>query len=128
MGIQLLFGLVSFIWGMTGIILTTAPTVWMGFTRQVLTNSWQRFWLAQGMLLMGLVLIIGTATFQGFWLWVSCGALMVVKACVLLGSSEAFRNRLTTMATTRSLWVYRSSGLLTLALAVLLAADTIIHG
>jgi predicted anti-sigma-YlaC factor YlaD len=128
MGIQLLFGAISFIWGVIGVILTVAPTVWMGFAQNFFTNSWARFWTAQVMLLIGLVLIIGTATLQGFWLWVGCGVLAVIKAFILLGSSEAFRIRLTTMATTRSLWVYRSSGILTLILAVLLAADTILHG
>ena len=128
MGIQLLFGAISLLWGIAGILLTVAPTVGRGFAQKVLTNSWQRFWTAQGMLLMGLVLIIGTAALQGFLLWVSCGVIVVIKACILLGSSEAFRNRVMIMVTTRSLWVYRGSGILTLVLAVLLAADTIIHG
>ena len=77
---------------------------------------------------MGLVLIIGTPMLQGYWLWIGIGAIGVVKACILLGLSEAFRDRLTRMATTWPTWVYRIGGILYLALAVLLAGDTILHG
>ncbi len=128
MGVLLLFGAISLTWGIMGLILTVAQTVWISFTKKVLNDPWQRFWVTQGMLMIGLVLIIGTATFQGFWLWVGFGVVVVIKACILLGSSEEFRNRLITMATARPMWVYRGSGILTLVLAVLLAADTILYG
>lgn len=123
-----LFGAISLTWSLMGVILTVAPTVWITFVQKVLHDPWFRFWVTQGMLLIGLVLIIGTSTLRGFWLWVGCGILLLVKAFVLLGSSDMFRARLTDLATTRPMWVYRSSGLLTLGLAVLLAADTILHG
>ena len=128
MGVLLLFGAISLTWGIMGLILTVAPTVWISFTKKVLNDPWQRFWMTQGMLMIGLVLIIGTPTFQGFWLWVGFGVVVVIKACILLGSSEEFRKRLITMTTTMPMWVYRGSGILTLVIAVLLAADTILHG
>ena len=123
-----LFGTISLVWGLMGLILTVAPTVWISFVQKIMHDTWSRFWVTQGMLLIGLVLIIGTASLQGFWLWVGCGIVVVLKACTLLGSSDSFRTRLANIATTRSMWVYRSSGLLTLVLAVLLAADMILHG
>ncbi len=128
MGVLLLFGAISLTWGVMGLIMTVAPTVWITFSKKVLQDPWQRFWMTQGMLVIGLVLIIGTPTLQGYWLWVGCGVLVVVKACIILGSSEAFRDRLTIMATTKPLWVYRSGGILSLVLAVLLSGDMILHG
>jgi len=128
MGVLLLFGAISLTWGVMGLIMTVAPTVWITFVKKVLQDPWQRFWMTQGMLVIGLVLIIGTPTLQGYWLWVGCGVLVVVKACILLGSSEAFRDRLTIMATTKPMWVYRSGGILSLVLAILLSGDMILHG
>jgi len=128
MGTLILFIMISLIWGAMGLILTVAPSVWVAFVQKTMSNHWQRFWLTQGMLLMGLVLIIGTAPLQGFWLWVICGILIVLKACMLLGSSVAFRDRLTVLAISWPMWVYRLSGALLLVLAVLLAADIILYG
>jgi len=128
MGVLLLFGAICLTWGVMGLIMTVAPTVWIAFAKKVLQDPWQRFWMTQGMLMIGLVLIIGTPTLQGYWLWVGCGVLVVVKACILLGSSEAFRDRLTIMATTKPMWVYRIGGILSLVLAVLLSGDMILHG
>ena len=70
MGASFIFGVTSLIWGVAGLILTVAPTVWIAFVKKVLSDPWKRFWITQCMLLIGLVLIIGTATLQGFWLWV----------------------------------------------------------
>jgi len=124
----LLFGAICLTWGVMGLMMTVAPTVWITFSKKMLHDAWQRFWMAQWMLVMGLVLIIGTPMLQGYWLWIGCGIIGVVKACILLGLSEVFRDRLTTMATTRPKWVYRIGGILYLVLAVLLAGDTILHG
>lgn len=128
MGALIFFGAISVTWGVMGLVLTVAPSLWVTVVQKIMNDPWQRFWLTQGMLLIGLVLIIGTAPLQGFWLWVGCGVIMVLKGCLLLGSSVALRDRLTTIATTWPMWVYRVSGVLTLVLAVLLAADTILYG
>ena len=128
MGAEIIFGLISIAWGVMGLFLVVAPMPWVALVQKTMNEPWRRFWLAQGLLLIGLVLIIGTAPFQGFWLWVACGVIMVFKACILLGSSVAFRDRLMTLASTWPMWVYRVSGVLTLVLAVLLAADIILYG
>ena len=119
---------ISLVWGTMGLVLIVAPIAWIAFVKRTLIDPWRRFWVTQAMLLFGLVLIIGTAPFQGFWLWVGCGVIAVLKACLILGSSEDFLDRLAGMATTQSMLVYRISGFLALVLAFLLAADTIFHG
>ena len=119
---------ISLAWGTMGLVLIVAPIVWIAFVKKTLADPWQRFWVTQAMLLSGLVLIIGTAPLQGFWLWVGCGVIAVLKACLILGSSEDFLDRLATMAINQSMWVYRVSGLLTLVVAFLFAADIILHG
>ena len=128
MGALLLMGFISLTWGIMGLVLVVAPTVWIAFIKKVLTDPWQRFWVAQTMLLFGLVLIIGTVPLRGFWLWVGCGVIAVLKACFILGSSEDFLDRLSTMASDQPIWMYRGSGFLTLVLAFLFAADAILHG
>jgi len=128
MGALLLMGSTSLIWGMMGLVLVVSPIGWIAFVRKTQSDPWLRFWVAQSMLLFGFVLIIGTAPLQGFWLWVGCGVIAVLKACLILGSSEDFLDRLAGMATTQSMLVYRISGFLALVLAFLLAADTIFHG
>ncbi len=108
--------------------MTVLPEVWLAFLNRLMNDAWRRFWVTQGMILGGLVLAIGTTTFQGFWLWVVCGFIAVWKACILLGSSEAFRTRLMQIVRRWPYWVYRGCGLVTLVLAVLLAADVMLHG
>ena len=128
MGALLLMGSICLVWGMMGLMLIVSPICWIDFAKKTLTDPWKRFWVTQAMLLFGLVLIIGTAPLQGFWLWVGCGVIAVLKACLILGWSEDFLDRLAGMATTQSMLVYRISGFLALVLAFLLAADTIFHG
>jgi hypothetical protein len=128
MGTLLLFGAICLTWGIMGLLLTVAPTVWVGFMKNVLDDPWQRFWMTQGMLLVGLVLIIGTPDLQWYVLWLVMGGAMVIKACIILGSSEALRKRFLAMSMALPIWVYRCSGILTLVIVVLLASDIILHG
>lgn len=123
-----LFGLTSLSWGAMGITMTVLPEVWLAFLNRLMNDAWRRFWVTQGMILGGLVLAMGTTTFQGFGLWVACGFIAVWKACILLGSSEAFGTRLMQIVRRWPYWVYRGCGLVTLVLAVLLAADVMLHG
>ncbi len=123
-----LFGLTSLAWAAVGITMTVLPEVWLAFLNRLMNDAWRQFWVTQGMILGGLVLAIGTTTFQGFWLWVVCGFIAVGKACILLWSSEAFRARLMQIVSRWPYWVYRCCGLASLVLAVLLAADVILHG
>ena len=128
MGTLLLIGSISLVWGMMGLMLIVSPICWIDFAKKTLIDPWQRFWVNQVMLLFGLVLIIGTVPLHGVWLWVGCGVIIVLTACSILGASEDFLGWLAATVPNQSMWVYRGSGLLTLALAFLLAADTILHG
>lgn len=128
MGAGILFGAVSLIWGLMGFLLIVTPQTWISFTVKTLEDPWWRFWVSQGLLAIGLVLVIGTPSLQGFWLWVTCGSMGILKGCFLLGSTESFRARLAQVITGRSMWVYRTGGFLNLVLAVFLAVDFILHG
>ena len=75
---------VSFLWGMIGLVTALFPEWMVDAMTKSLENPWRRFWIMQGLLLCGLMLIVGTLMLEGFWLWVGCGLIMVVKACALL--------------------------------------------
>ncbi len=70
-----LFGMTSLAWAAVGITMTVLPEVWLAFLNRLMNDAWRRFWVTQGMILGGLVLAIGTTTFQGFgwpavsWPW-----------------------------------------------------------
>ena len=82
----------------------------------------------QAMVLGGLVLLMGTTGFRGFWLWVIVGVGGVVIACLLLGSSAHARETLIHAMEQWPLWLYRVSGGMIVTLAVLFGADVILHG
>ncbi|RMH08999.1 MAG: hypothetical protein D6704_02110 [Nitrospirae bacterium] len=122
-------GATALFWGIMGVVMSILPEAWLGFLRQVVEDPWRRFWFTQGIILTGLILIIGTSTFQGFWLWVSWGVLVVIKGCVLLGASEeTLRMRLMSRMLNWPWWIHRLSGVVTLVLTALLTVDLILHG
>lgn len=123
-----LLGLTSLLFGGMGIIMTVMPQIWVSFTMQVLENAWHRFWVTQAMIFAGLVLIVGTPEFQGVWVWIICGVMMVGKACLILGASQSFLARLISLSQDWPKWVYRIGGVGLLVLAVLLATDLIRNG
>ena len=123
-----LFGITSVLWGVMGVAMTVVPQVWTTFLGQVLGNDWKRFWLTQSMIFVGLILVIGTFPYQGFWLWVTCGVIMIGKACVLLGAGKDSRMRLLALIEQWPLWAYRCGGLVMVILAVFLATDVILNG
>lgn len=119
---------VSLLWGVNGLVAVLFPEWIVGAMTQSLENPWRRFWITQGILLCGLMLIVGTLMLEGFWLWVGCGLIMVVKACVLLSISDSSRGRILQLVMGWPQWSIRVGGILNLSLAVLLAGDIIIHG
>ena len=121
-------GVVSLLWGVTGLVTIVFPDRMMGEMCKSLQDPWRRFWITQTLLLCGLILIVGTLILEGFWLWVACGLIMVVKACFLLGVSDSFRIRLLQFVSQWPYWTIRVMGVLNLGLAVLLAGDLILHG
>ena len=121
-------GATALFWGLMGVAMAILPEGWVGFLRHVLEDPWRRFWFTQSIILTGLILIIGTSTFRGFWLWMGWGVLVVVKGCVLLGASEALRIRLMVKMADWPRWIHRLSGVVTLVLTALLTVDLILHG
>ena len=121
-------GLTSLAWGLAGLMVAIVPAMGPAWARRVFLDPWWRFWVAQAILLMGLLLMIGTAGLTGFWVWVVCGGLAVTKACLLLGVPQSWRERVLQWLGNWPPWVYRVGGTVDLALAVCLAADLILHG
>ncbi len=126
--VHVILGLFSLVWGVLGLLFAIAPAPILAWTRQTLLDAWWRFWVAQAALLVGLLLIIGTSHLEGRWLWVACGVVGVVKACFVLGSSESLRDRVWQHVNHWPVWLLRCNGVLGLVLAVLLAADIMLHG
>ncbi|MCZ6800383.1 MAG: hypothetical protein O7F12_07850 [Nitrospirae bacterium] len=122
------FGFTSLLWGVIGVVMTAVPQLWANFIHQTVEDDWKRFWLTQTMILVGLVLTIGTAQFQGTLVWMVFGVVLVVKACVLLGAGSHLRTRLLNVMSASPLWAYRCGGVMMLTLAVFLATDVILHG
>jgi hypothetical protein len=124
----LVFGFTSLLWGAIGVVMTVLPQIWSNFIYRAVEDDWKRFWLTQIMILVGLVLTIGTAQFQGTLVWMAFGVILVGKACVLLGAGSQLRTRLLNVMRVWPLWAYRCGGVVMVTLAVFLATDVILHG
>lgn len=125
---MILLGLVGLSWVAIGVVMITAPGWWHERMGDVIATPPSRFLLTQGMILGGLVLMLGTSAQQGFWLWGTLGALLVAKALVLLGAPESLRERLIGCWKKNPMWLLRLGGVLLMALATLLAIDTLRGG
>ena len=121
-------GLTCLLWGAGGLLMTIVPMVGFAWIRRSILDNWRRFWIAYAMMLMGLVLIVGTTGLRGFWLWVACGGIAVAKACLVLGTSASFRDRVLHKVGTCPVWLHRCNGMVSVVLTVLLAADVMLHG
>ena len=124
---DIFMGLTSLAWGLAGLMVAIVPAMGPAWARRVLLDPWWRFWFAHVILLMGLLLMIGTVDLKGFWVWVVCGGLAVTKACLLLGATASWRERVLQWLGTWPPWLYRVGGTIDLAFAVCLAADLILH-
>lgn len=123
-----LLGVFSAVWGALGLLFVVAPVPVLDWAKRVLCDTWWRFWVAQATLVIGLLLIVGTSSLEGRWLWVTCGGIGVVKACWLLGASESFRDRVWQYVSRWPVWLLRCDGVLGVMLSGLLAADCVLHG
>lgn len=128
MGGIIVIGIISVLLGGVGLAMVTFPSIWVGWSVRSLSDPSSRFLVTQGMVLAGLLLVIGTTSWQGFWLWVTVGSLTVGLAMVMLGASEHFRQQLATIVQRSPLWAHRLGGVLMVILATLLAMDLIRHG
>ena len=123
-----MMGVMVLAWGLAGLMMTIVPTMGLTCAKRVFFDPWWRFWIAQAILLMGLLLMIGTPGLKGFWVWVVCGGLVVAKAGFLLGATASCRDRMLERIGNCPPWLYRCGGTIHLAFAVGLAADLILYG
>ena len=127
MVLKVLYGCLGVALGMVGLLMTVVPVTWKTAMRRMLRDPGPRFVTTQGMVLGGLILLMGTTGFHGFWLWVVLGVVEVVIACFLLGCSANVRETLIHGIEQWPSWLYRLSGLMIVTLAILFGADVILH-
>jgi threonine/homoserine/homoserine lactone efflux protein len=120
-----LFGLISLAWLAWGVALAGLPTSTARWIRRTVRDPLPRFLLAQGLMLAGLLLLLGTGATGMRWLWMSIGGVMVVKGMLWLGAPEAFRARLLNQFDHLPPWSRRVVGVIMMGLATLLATETI---
>lgn len=123
-----LLGLISLAWAVAGTAMTVIPAWWSAWVSRVVQDPLGRFLLTQAMILGGLVLMLGSASLLGYWLWMPFGLLGVVNALALIGAPQPARERILQWLGRRPLWVHRVAGVMMVALATLLVIDTIRGG
>ena len=74
---EVVFGVIGVVWGAIGLFMLVFPILWRSSVPRRLRDPGFRFVVMQGIVLIGLVLVIGTTGFQGFGIWVSVGGLGV---------------------------------------------------
>jgi hypothetical protein len=117
----LLFGLIALTWLAMGVAMITVPIWWRDRIGRALRDPLARFLLTQGMILGGLVLLVVVARGDSM----ERGAFLVIKALILLGAPPWLRERLLDWWGRIPLWAHRLSGMALVALATLLAIDTL---
>lgn len=120
-----LFGLIVLVWVGMGTVMIGMPGAWVAWIRATLGHPLPRYGLAQGMLLMGVVLFLGRGVLGTEWLWLTLGTITVVKALLLLGSSQHLRDQMVQWWEQRPLWLTQGAGVVMLGLAGVLALGTI---
>jgi len=116
--------LISVLWLTYGILLVAAPAWWRERLVRAMADPFSRFLILQGTGLSGLLLLLASAEPPRDWFWMTIGAVVTLKALVLLGLRETTRNRLMRWWQAWPDWSLRMSGFMVVALAVLLA----VHG
>lgn len=119
------FGLISVLWLAVGIGMAIIPARVNHWIRRTMSDALQGFLLAQGMMLVNLVLLAGASTLRAYWLWLALGALGLVKALALVGMPPPARARLVSLWERTPAWVHRTAGVVRVGLATLLAIDTL---
>ena len=128
MVLKVMYGGLGVALGMVGLLMTVVPGTWKAAMRSMLREPGPRFLATQGMVLGGLLLLMGTTGFHGFWLWVLLGVVGVVTACFVLGCSAKVRETLIHVIEQGPSWLYRLTGLMIVTLAILFGADVILQG
>jgi threonine/homoserine/homoserine lactone efflux protein len=125
MATMIILALISLCWLAVGFMMAVAPAVWRRWLTRSLTDSLPRFLIGNGILLLGLLLLAGSPGLQGRWLWAALGGVAVVKALLLLGLSDPYQRAWVSRWQRLPAIIHRLAGVLYVALATLLAIDTI---
>jgi hypothetical protein len=123
MRVALVLALVSLLWFAAGVGALAAPAWWSRRLHRSMADPVSRFFLIQGLLLAGVLLLLAAAELPRSWFWMAVGGLAAAKALVLQGLPDRGRERLLTWWMSRPPWVPRLAGAVTAALATLLAID-----
>lgn len=123
--VLLLCALISLIWMAGGLAMIVSADWWQERTEHMLAHPLGRLLAAQGAILAGLLLLLGTPTLRGAWLWMGLGALAVVKGLVILGVNEKVRTRVMARWKAAPVWAHRLSGVVMVILATLLMIDAL---
>ena len=101
------------------------PSWWPGWISLKGREPLWRFSLAQLGILGGLILMLGTSDYRGYWLWASLGGLAVLKGLVILGAREGLYHWLIERWERLPSWAIRLTGVLYVGLAALLTLDAL---
>ena len=114
---------IGLLWAGSGLALIAAPARWAAWNGRLVSDPAYRFLLTQATILVGLLLMIGTALSQFRWVWVTLGAIAVIKGGVFLGAPDRMRAALLAWWLALPSWGHRVVGLALIGLATLLAVD-----
>ena len=120
-----LFVPISLTWLGIGIVMIVAPSFWERSIARSFIEPVKGFVLSEGVLLIGLLLVTGSGGLRGRWLWTAIGGLMAIKALLLLGFTDKKRQSLFAQWERVPPITHRLAGVMLVALATLLAIDTI---
>ena len=119
------FGTISLTLFGIGLVMVVVPSLWKRWVRLFLVDPFKRLLVGQGLLLAGLLLVVGSTGLRGRWLWTAIGVLIVVKALILLGLHDTGRRSVLTLWEKFPPLTHRVIGVVSVALATLLAIDTL---
>jgi uncharacterized protein YjeT (DUF2065 family) len=122
---QVVFGALSLAWFWAGLELVAAPASWRAGVRRWVSDPLRRLLVAQGLMLAGLVLITGSAPLRGRWAWTVLGVIVAAKGTALLALSDHGRESWLAAGDRLPEAAYRLAGVINVALATLLAIDTL---
>lgn len=120
-----LLAVIGLIWLATGLTLIAVPSWWSARMTRMMSSPGPRFAVTQVMILIGLTLVVGTASLATVWLWGTVGAIAVLKGMFFLGAPDRIRMRPVEWWSRTPIWAHRLAGLGLVGLAVLLTIESV---
>jgi uncharacterized protein YjeT (DUF2065 family) len=120
-----LLTIIALLWAASGVMLIAVPSSFTDRVRRTFADPLPRFFMMQAAILIGLILVLGTSTHQASWLWFAIGGIAILKGMFFLGAPAKLREPILDWWCRWPQWSQRIYGGLVVALAALLAIDTI---